>query len=175
MSEFTKGISYSAELMAIAARTAPKAAGKDFLKIKIIEGEELKRFGDLMIEYGEKTDRALFDRDGNNIKNSDAMILISLDKAMPAGLNCGACGQDFCKDLVCHEGSQFDGPICAWRLIDLGIALGSAVKTASILNLDNRIMYRAGVIAKEHRLIDGEIVVGIPVSVSGKNIYFDRK
>lgn len=58
--------------------------------------------------------------------------------------------------------------------MDLGIAMGSAVKTASILNVDNRIMYRIGVAAKRLNLIDGEIVVGIPISASGKSIYFDR-
>ncbi|MDI3312576.1 MAG: DUF2148 domain-containing protein, partial [Thermoanaerobacterium sp.] len=69
---------------------------------------------------------------------------------------------------------EFDGPMCAWRLIDLGIAIGSAVKTASMLNVDNRIMYRIGISAKRLNLIDGEIVVGIPLSATGKNIYFDR-
>ena len=42
---------------------------------------------------------------------------------------------------------DFKGPNCMLRLLDLGIALGSAVKTAQIHNVDNRIMYRAGVAA----------------------------
>jgi uncharacterized ferredoxin-like protein len=56
----------------------------------------------------------------------------------------------------------------------MGIALGSAVKTASLLNIDNRIMYRAGVAAREMGLIDADFVMGIPLSATGKSIYFDR-
>ena len=63
---------------------------------------------------------------------------------------------------------------CAFRLLDMGIALGSAVKTASMLNVDNRIMYRIGVAAREMDLVDWEFVMGIPLSVTGKSIYFDR-
>ena len=57
----------------------------------------------------------------------------------------------------------------------MGIALGSAVKTAGMMNVDNRIMYRVGVVARELELIDADFVMGIPLSVTGKSIYFDRK
>ncbi len=56
----------------------------------------------------------------------------------------------------------------------MGIALGSAVETASLLNIDNRIMYRSGVVARGMNLVDWDFVMGIPLSVSGKNIFFDR-
>lgn len=48
------------------------------------------------------------------------------------------------------------------------------MKVASIHNIDNRIMYRIGVVAKKMGFIDADIVAGIPLSVTGKNIYFDR-
>jgi uncharacterized ferredoxin-like protein len=69
---------------------------------------------------------------------------------------------------------EFAGPICAFRMLDMGIALGSAVKTASMLNVDNRIMYRVGVVAREMKIVDWDFVMGIPMSVTGKSIYFDR-
>ena len=59
-------------------------------------------------------------------------------------------------------------------LVNLGIAVGSAVKVASMLNVDNRIMLSIGIAAKELRLIDAEYVLGIPLSAKAKNIYFDR-
>ncbi|MGE5577770.1 MAG: DUF2148 domain-containing protein, partial [Syntrophothermus sp.] len=59
-------------------------------------------------------------------------------------------------------------------LIDLGIAAGSAVKTASLLNVDNRVMYRIGVLARKLGLIDADVVLGIPLSATGKSPYFDR-
>jgi len=128
-----------------------------------------------MVKYGMETGKRNFDRDGNNVANSDAVLLISLSHPEKVGLNCGACGYDSCNDMPdFRKGTEFDGPICAWRLLDLGIAIGSAVKTASLLNIDNRIMYRIGVSAKRLKMIEGEIVVGIPLSATGKNIYFDR-
>jgi uncharacterized ferredoxin-like protein len=57
----------------------------------------------------------------------------------------------------------------------LGIALGSAVKLASELNVDNRIFYTVGAAAKKLNLLDSDIIIGIPLSVTGKNIYFDRQ
>jgi len=59
-------------------------------------------------------------------------------------------------------------------LINLGIALGSAVKIASMLNVDNRIMFSVGVAAQELGLIDADYVFGVPLSVKSKNIYFHR-
>jgi len=73
-----------------------------------------------------------------------------------------------------QEGPEAEGPVCAWRIIDMGIAVGSAVKVASIHNIDNRIMYRVGAVAKKMGLIDADVLIGIPLSVSGKNVYFDR-
>ncbi|MBE3593140.1 MAG: hypothetical protein IMW84_09920 [Thermoanaerobacter sp.] len=164
-----------AHLMALSARTAPKATGKDFIETKVITGEDLVMLKEDMMKYGEESGKKNFDRDAKNVANSSAVLLISLNKPEKVGLNCGACGYNLCTSLRdFREGTEFAGPICAWRLIDLGIAVGSAVKTASLLNVDNRVMYRIGVSARRLKLIEGEIVIGIPLSATGKNIYFDR-
>jgi uncharacterized ferredoxin-like protein len=57
---------------------------------------------------------------------------------------------------------------------DLGIALGSAVKTASIHNVDNRIMYRIGVVARKMGLMSSDTIIGVPLSATGKSPFFDR-
>lgn len=164
-----------ADLMAVAARTAPKSAGQDFVVIHIIEGDQITALAERMIEYGQRTGKRNFDRDGKNVAASQAVVLIGIKDAKPVNLDCGACGVEACTGLLVNsfEG-EFRGPQCAFRLLDMGIALGSAVKTAGLLNVDNRIMYRAGVLAREMGLIDADYVMGIPLSVSGKNIYFDR-
>jgi len=162
-----------AELMAISARTAPKAAGRDFVVVEIVEGEDLRRLGEAMIAYGERTGRANFDRDGGNVLDSEVVVLIGLKDADTLGLDCAACGSQTCIEPNTVEG-EFRGPNCAIRFLDMGIAIGSAVKTAGMLNVDNRIMYRAGVVARELGLIDADIVMGIPLSATGKSIYFDR-
>ncbi|NLI93549.1 MAG: hypothetical protein GX434_15585 [Peptococcaceae bacterium] len=164
-----------AELMALSAITAPKAKGKNFIDIKIItDTAALSSLSEEMTRYSEETGKKSFKRDGGNIKNSQALILLSLKDSKPAGLNCGACGFPKCNLLESSEGPEFKGPICSWRLIDLGIALGSAVKTAGLLNVDNRIMYSAGAAARKLGFIEGDIVVGIPLSASEKSIFFDR-
>jgi len=164
------------EYMALSVKTAPKARGIDFVGVKIVKGDELKKLAEAMIEYGKKNNKANYDRDGKNVMDSDAVLLLSLRMdTQPPGLNCGACGKERCADLDPKEGQEFMGPLCAWRLLDLGVALGSAVKTASNFNLDNRIMYRAGAAARKMGFMEGQIIVGIPVSARGKNIYFDRQ
>lgn len=163
-----------ADLMALAARTAPKGLGQDFVGIQVVAGEDLRRLADEMIAYGNETKKINFDRDAENVRRSDAVLLISLTENKPLGLDCGACGNSKCAELKDKEGSEFIGPLCAWRLLDVGVALGSAVKTASLLNADNRIMYRVGVVARKMGLIKGAIVVGVPISAYSKNIYFDR-
>ena len=61
-------------------------------------------------------------------------------------------------------------------MADIGIAVGSAVKTAQIHNVDNRIMYSAGSTAISLGLLgkDCTAAFAIPLSASGKNIFFDR-
>lgn len=165
-----------ADLMCVAARTAPKAVGKDFIVTGVVEGDDLLELANGMVEYGKASGKINYDRDGRNVAASSACVLIGLKDAEVCGLNCGACGHDKCVDLPkLHEGPEAEGPVCAWRIIDMGIAVGSAVKVASIHNIDNRIMYRVGAVAKKMGLIDADILIGIPLSVSGKNVYFDRE
>ncbi|MBI2252799.1 MAG: hypothetical protein HYU63_08705 [Armatimonadetes bacterium] len=169
-----QGLKIAAELMAVSARTAPKSKGEDFIEIKIIEGDDLLKLAQGMLEYGRKTGKFNFDRDGENVKNSSLVLLLGLKDAKTVGLNCGACGKK-CSQIKPTKQAEFKGPQCSLRILDLGIALGSAVKMADLLNIDNRIMYRIGVAARKIKLIDADIVIGIPLSGTGKNIYFDRK
>lgn len=163
------------ELMALSARTAPKARGKDFIETRVIVGQDVASLGEAMIKYGRETGKASFERDGNNLRNSSAVLLIALKDPVAAGLNCGACGYASCSDLPpATPGAEFAGPWCAWRIADFGIALGSAAKTASLHNVDNRIMYSVGVLARKLGLVQGQIAAGIPISATGKSIYFDR-
>ncbi len=164
-----------ADLMAVASRTAPKAAGKDFVTVRIIEGQDVKALADEMVKFGQRTGKKNFDRDGKNVAASQAVVLIGIKDGESPNLDCSACGSEVCADLKInsHEG-EFRGPQCAFRLLDMGIAIGSAVKIAGMLNVDNRIMYRAGVVARQMGLVDADVVMGIPLSATGKSIYFDR-
>ena len=168
-------VRFVGELMAVSARTAPKAAGQDYVEVRMAEESERLALGTDMIAVGKERGISGFERDGQNVLDSDAVLLIGLLPHKGIGLNCGACGHADCTEFnsQSHSG-DFEGPSCAIRLLDLGIALGSAAKTAMEHNVDNRIMYRIGVSARRLGMMESRLVHGIPLSASGKNIFFDR-
>jgi uncharacterized ferredoxin-like protein len=121
-----------------------------------------------------------FRRDGKNVRDSDAVVLIGVRGTISLrSSNCGACGYNTCREFDEHLKSynnEYVHPNCMFKIIDLGIALCSAAKLASTLNVDNRIMYRVGVAARRLNLLrEASIIMGIPISAKGKNIYFDRE
>ncbi|MCX8034263.1 MAG: DUF2148 domain-containing protein [Thermodesulfovibrio sp.] len=166
-----------AKIMLVSARTAPKAKGEDEIVTAILSSDEKERVADEMDKIGERGDAfKFFKRDAQNVRDSEAVILIGLNFKKPVGVNCGACGYD-CKTILKQKTYEIDykGPVCIIRTIDLGIAIGSMVSVAKELGVDNRVMYTIGVASIKLGLIEAQIVLGIPLSVKGKNIFFDRK
>lgn len=177
------GLLNIAGLMAVAARTAPKTRGVDEIVTAVVTGEGKDRIADEMerLYKDKRNPLAFFLRDAGNLRASPVLVLIGVRGTTPKGpenpLNCGACGCDTCAEFIAAEkrlGEDFTGPLCIWHAVDLGVAMGSAVKIASSLNADNRIMYSVGVAAKALEVIDADVIVGIPISAEGKNIFFDR-
>ncbi|MGQ9506752.1 MAG: ferredoxin domain-containing protein [Candidatus Bathycorpusculaceae bacterium] len=169
----------ASKLMLVAARTAPKAGGIDDTLTSIVYGKEKDAVAEKMEQIAEERKIEGFKRDAKNVRDSEAVILIGVRGNKSFGLNCGACGYKNCKEFEEAEkklGIDFRGPTCIFKALDLGVALGSAVKIASILNVDNRIMYRVGTAAMKLGLMpEATIIMGIPISAKGKSIYFDRK
>jgi len=166
-----------AQKLAIAARTAPKARGRDDLVISILTNEEKEMVANKLDMLAEEKGFQWFKRDAGNVRNSQAVILLGVKGSKSRNLNCSGCGYKDCSEFDKVEKTartDFSGPNCIFPLIDLGIALGSAVKLASEYCVDNRIMYTVGLAAKKLNLMDADVVMGIPLSVSGKSIYFDR-
>ena len=54
------------ELMAIAARTAPKSGGSDFVHVHVIKGNDVQKIGEGMIRYGEEKNIPGFISDGKH-------------------------------------------------------------------------------------------------------------
>jgi uncharacterized ferredoxin-like protein len=139
----------AAKLMVASARTAPKSVhGHDIIAASIVLGEEKEKLANKMDEiFTSQPNRERdFSIESNNVRNADAVVLIGAKM----------------------EEAQ------SMRLVDLGIAIGSAVKTASILNIDNRVFGSIGRAATDLKLIDANSAYGIPLSVRGSNIFFDR-
>ena len=169
-----------ASLMALAARTAPKAVGLDSIKVVVVTGKEQENLGNRMVRMGTDLDREFFRINGEQVKASDATILIGIEGTKALGINCGGCGFPTCAEMTKavkvskKRKTMYSGPNCVLKISDLGIAVGSAVKTAGIHNVDNRIMFTAGVAAIELGMMKGcSAAYGIPLKASGKNIFFD--
>jgi uncharacterized ferredoxin-like protein len=167
-------------LMAVSARTAPKGKGIDTIVTRALYGDELSDLSGEMEAAGIRIGFKFFLRDAKNIASASACLLIGCRGNEHLGLDCGGCGYRTCRDMAHAFDTRspetlFQGPVCAIRMADLGIAVGSAVKTAQIHNADNRVFFSAGVVALSMGLLPGcTTAYGIPLSVTGKNIFFDR-
>ena len=187
----------SARQMLTAARTAPKARGVDIIEAILVEGDDLKLLAERMVEIGNNRNRPSFIRDAGNVLQAECIVAIGT-RYQSLGLNCGHCGFATCAE---RENSQlstlnsqlFEVP-CSLNSIDVGIAVGSACATAADLRLDTRVMYSIGVAVEQLGWMgstsysppvlggvpereggsDVKLVMGIAVSASSKNPFFDR-
>lgn len=160
-----------AEQICLAARTAPKGKGLDLLEIAVVSGEDISKLSQKMEQIGQREDNATFLRDSKNILSAQAVVIMGT-KLKTMGLRyCGLCGFKDCAENEKNKG------VCVFNPGDLGIALGSAVSMAMDNRLDNRVMYTIGLAALELKLLGDEVKIayGIPLSVSGKNPFFDRR
>jgi len=148
-----------ARLMALSAITAPKARGVDNVVVGVLKDRAaMERLAEAMEKMAEQMGD-FFKRDADNIRRSTAVVLIG------------------CKikniDVKTPPGYSYDLNFVL-NILNLGIAVGSAAKTASLHNVDNRVMFSAGFAAQMLKLIDADVVLAIPLSATSKNIYFDR-
>ena len=186
----------SARQMLTAARTAPKARGVDIIEAILVEGDDLKILADTMVAIGNERNRPSFIRDAGNVLQAECIVAIGT-RYQSLGLNCGHCGFATCAERENSQfstlNSQFQVP-CSLNSIDVGIAIGSACATAADLRLDTRVMYSIGVAVEQLGWMgstsysppvlggvpergggsDVKLVMGIAISASSKNPFFDR-
>jgi uncharacterized ferredoxin-like protein len=149
----------------------------------VLDGEDIEKLAAAMEKKAEKMSpftAGILKGNAGNVRVSSCVLLIGVTgepKGLDRPLDCGACGYDSCARLAKAriKTKDFSGPTCVFQSMDLGIALGSAAKMAGELNIDNRMMYSIGVAAKEMKLLDADVIIGIPLSVTGKSPYFDRR
>ncbi len=161
----------AAEEICLAAKTAPKACGKDSILTAILTGEEIMRLADCMEEIGANSDKpnSIFSRDAALLRSCGAVVLIG-EKRVVRALNCGLCGRKTCADCIAEGGH------CAFDDIDLGIALGSAASIAADKRIDNRILYTAGTAAMKLRLLGDSTatIIALPLCAGERNQFFLR-
>jgi uncharacterized ferredoxin-like protein len=166
----------TASRMCAAARTAPKTRGIDNIITLVLTGTEKDALADKMGEIAKREFKgktiffSRFIQHAENLRSAQAVVLIGVKRCYNGLKFCSYCGFENCKK--CEEA----GGRCAFIMIDLGIAMGSAVSIAADDRVDNRIMYSIGKAAVEMSYADDSVAwIGIPLSITGKNIFFDRK
>jgi uncharacterized ferredoxin-like protein len=150
-----------AKLMAAAAIAAPKSGGQLFLAGKhlfietviVDDRDTLAKLAAWMRARGKERREAIWFRDAEAAEAIDAVLFVGLADWYPPVYDCGACGYATCAEFM-HATKQlrdesdeleFVGPQCNLRDIDLGIAVGSAAKTAAIHSIDARCQTRIAV------------------------------
>ena len=172
-----ESIELLARIILTSARTAPKGKGIDDIITCLLSPEEKSELACRMEELSAIKDLNFLIRDAKNVRDADAIVLIGLKASGVSNLDCGACGFGTCKEMLEHEKVQkeFLGPQCMIKHLDLGIAVGSAAAKAKDLCVDNRVLYSAGAAACYFKMINADVAMGLPLSVKGKNIFFDRE
>jgi uncharacterized ferredoxin-like protein len=180
-----------ARLCAAAAVTAPKSGGQLFLRgrplfietVFVDERETLLQLAEWMRRRGRERRQEIWFRDAALAERLDGVLFIGLKDWYPPIYDCGACGYATCAEFVeatkqrraDSEAFEFGGPQCNLRDIDLGIAVGSAAKAASLYNVDTRCQTRIAVAARKLGLIKAEIAIALSMTVTHKNPGFDAR
>ncbi|MDD2439432.1 MAG: DUF2148 domain-containing protein [Methanosarcinaceae archaeon] len=165
-----------AKTILVAARTAPKGKGIDDIVTGLLTPAEKAELADNMEKFAKLKGFKFLLRDAANVRAADALVLIGLKASGASNLDCGACGFASCKEMLEFRKveKEFRGPQCMIKYVDLGIAIGAAAAKAKDLCVDNRVMYSAGAAASYFKMIDADVAMGLPLSVKGKNLFFDR-
>ncbi|MBI2080505.1 MAG: hypothetical protein HYT86_02090 [candidate division NC10 bacterium] len=164
----------AAKIMASSAITARKSGGQLFLRgsplfmetVIVHDGATRKRLAAWMRTRGRERKEQIWFRDAAVCEAVDAILFVGLKDWYPPVYDCGACGYATCAEFLeatkalrdASEPFEFKGPQCNLRDIDLGIAVGSAAKTARKLGL-----------------IQADVAVALSLSMTHKSIGFDRR
>src|SRR5207245_9630415 len=183
---FTQVVENVAKMCAVSAMTAPKSGGqlflkgsKPFIETAIVKDKEtLHRLAEWLRARGTTLKNPIFFRDADTAEKVDLILFIGLEKWYAPLYDCGACGYGTCNEFrrasPAHHTAEsqdweFLGPICQIRCIDLGIAVGSAAKLASINNVDTRCQTRVAAAPRHLRINHSHLAVALTMSVTKKS------
>jgi uncharacterized ferredoxin-like protein len=150
--------------------TAPKAKGADDVRILYVDGQEKAALTAFLRRHGEERGKPGLVRDAANVDKAVAVVVVGA-RPLFMDLDCEMCGAPSCDEARARSLN------CIYPIADLGIAIGSGVSMAAEQGLDNRVMYSIGLAALRTGLFGDPSVrcaLGIPFSVSSKNVFFDR-
>jgi len=146
--------------------------------------ETRSQLAEWMRARGAERREKIWFRDADVAEAVDAILFVGLaPNWYPPNYDCGACGYATCAEFLhgakkLREDShdlEFAGPVCNLRDVDLGIAVGSAAKTAAIHSIDCRCQTRSAVAARKLGVITAEHAVALSLSMTHKAVGFDRR
>lgn len=181
-----------AKMMAAAAITAPKSGGQLFIQGKhsfmetviVADPQTKSALATWMRSRGAERRETIWFRDADVAEAVDAILFVGLKPDWyPPNYDCGACGFATCAEFL-HVNAplraasselEFAGTVCNLRDIDLGVAVGSAAKTAAIHSIDCRCQTRSAVAARKLGVISADHAVALSLSMTHKAVGFDRR
>lgn len=161
-------------LIATAAKNSPKALDESFLEISVLDEAEKEMLVEEMYQLADGRGDEIYTAKGEDLENSDSVILIGLNEHPGIGIDCRACGYESCESMENSENEKdiFEGPNCIFRLIDIGISLGYALQNASKNDVDAKIMIKGGMAAKNLGLSTSKICLAVAMmSPDGRGLF----
>ena len=160
-----------ANMMASAAKTAPKGLGVNRVNTLILTEDDMMPIIEEMKRIAHDSKMAYFLRDAESLEKSQGLILVGTTYGYRGVAPCGLCG-----NIDCATNRKKEG-VCAFDTVDLGIAIGAACSIAATNQLDHRVFFSAAKAALNlgNYLPECKLMMAIPVSAYSKNIYYDRK
>jgi uncharacterized ferredoxin-like protein len=196
--ERRQGVLIAARLAANAAITAPKGGGVPIAEAHIVYGEkEMVQVAKKMVELADVNPsnemwRTIFKTEAEMVRMTDVILFLGCHVALnPFDITCDYCSGPgkgctwlyeqrkskygiLDEEEVIHPDWLIDGPFCTWRIVDFGLAIGTALKVAKKLFVDCRLMMSVGIAGQKLGYCPkSPIVVGIPMASLSKDPYAD--
>ncbi len=176
-------------LMMAAATTAPQHGGSGVMEGCLVYGEdELESIASKLEELSlaKKQWNESFRLEANMVRESQAVLFLGCFRSYdPFGTACGRClgnqgepkGGTKCvkfRDTPKLTEAPFPGPVCTYRISDLGYCVGSALWIAGRLFIDTKPKFPVGLAGmKLGYLPRSKFIVGLPLSVTPKSPFDD--
>lgn len=155
-----------ANLMTVSAKADHRPNDNSKIEIMVLDDAQKEILVEELFQMADDTGDDNYSDLGESIREMGKLVLIGLDDETPLGLDCGACGFSSCEAMSKENISDiFEGPSCAHRLLDMGIAVGDAIRTAEIHGVRSYAIIEAGLAAKRVGLSTSRISLIVPVNV----------
>ncbi len=159
-------------LVKIAAERSPKFFGEK-IEIVLLDEAEKEMLAEEMFQLSDEYEDELYSLEGDYIESSDEIILIGLENHEPFNIDCRGCGYENCEEFQKAEEKTkiYEGPNCAFGLLDLGMAIGHAWNTIEDYNLEPDISVKGGLAAKHLGLMESRVALAVTINTAPAKSY----